>query len=292
MLRRVDLLNAVIMGIVEGITEFLPVSSTGHLIVTARLLNFRDDSLTFTIVIQLGAILAVVFYYWKDLLERTIGLFNLKRNALRFWGNLVIATLPAAVIGLTLEDALSNFDTPLVVGLALVIGGIFLYALETLRNGRTQRAPAGTLGSSSEVVGNAAPEPKIDDITPLQALWIGFAQVLALLFPGTSRSGASIVGGWLVGLDRVTATAFSFYLGLPTLGAAGLYKLYKARDALSSLPGGAPALLVGTIVSGVTAFLAVSWLLNYVSRNTFKGFAVYRVIAGSAILALVALGWL
>jgi undecaprenyl-diphosphatase len=192
---------------------------------------------------------------------------------------------------LALEDVLSNFDTPLVVGLALVIGGVVLYVLEEVR-GRTARAPAGTLAANPEVVGNSVPEPKIDSITPIQALWIGFAQVLALLFPGTSRSGAAIVGGWLVGLDRVTATAFSFYLGLPTLGGAALYKLYKARDALSSLPGGAPALLLGTVVSGVTAFLAVSWLLNYVSRNTFKGFAVYRVVAGGVILALVALGWL
>jgi undecaprenyl-diphosphatase len=291
MLLVVDLLNAVIMGIVEGITEFLPVSSTGHLIVTARILNFQDPSLTFTVVIQLGAILAVVFYYFKDLLARTVGLFRFERLALRFWGNLLIATLPAVVIGLALEDVLSNFDTPFVVGLALVIGGVVLYVLEEVR-GRAARAPAGTLAANPEVVGNTVPEPKIDSITPIQALWIGFAQVLALLFPGTSRSGAAIVGGWLVGLDRVTATAFSFYLGLPTLGGAALYKLYKARDALSSLPGGAPALLLGTVVSGVTAFLAVSWLLNYVSRNTFKGFAVYRIVAGAVILALVASGFL
>jgi undecaprenyl-diphosphatase len=289
MLLAVDLLNAVILGIVEGITEFLPVSSTGHLIVAERLLNFADPARTFTVVIQLGAILAVVFYYFGDLLSRVTGLFRGERVAVRFWLNLVIATIPAAVIGLSLESFLSRLDTPLVVGLALVIGGVLLYALEMVR-GRVAPAPAGTLAANPEVVGNAVPQPKLDDITPLQALWIGCAQVLAVLFPGTSRSGASIVGGWLVGLDRVTATAFSFYLGLPTLGAAGLYKLYKARDTLSSLPGGAPALIVGTVVSGVTAFLAVSWLLNYVSRNTFKGFAVYRIVAGGVILVLVAFG--
>ena len=275
MLAHVDFINAIILGLVEGITEFLPVSSTGHLIVAQRLLGFKDSASTFLVVIQIGAILAVVFYYYKDLLARVIGLFQGKPAALRFWLNLVIATVPAALIALSLEQYLSALDTPLVVGWALIIGGVILWLLEEKRAKQ-----------------NAAPEPlepMIDSITPVQALWIGLAQVLAVVFPGTSRSGASIVGGWLLGLNRVTATAFSFYLGLPILGLAGLYKLYKARDTLSALPGGAPALLVGTLVSGVVAFAAVSWLLRYVSRNNFKGFAIYRIVAGSVILALVAL---
>ena len=275
MLRHVDFINAVILGLVEGITEFLPISSTGHLIVAQRLLGFRDNAATFLVVIQIGAILAVVFYYYKDLLARVIGLFQGKPAALRFWLNLVIATVPAALIALSLERFLSALDTPLVVGLALVIGGVILWVLEETRAKQ-----------------NAVPEPlepMIDSITPVQALWIGLAQVLAVVFPGTSRSGASIVGGWLLGLNRVTATAFSFYLGLPILGLAGLYKLYKARDTLSALPGGAPALLVGTLVSGIVAFLAVGWLLRYVSRHNFKGFAIYRIVAGSVILLLVAL---
>ena len=275
MLAHVDFINAIILGLVEGITEFLPVSSTGHLIVAQRLLGFKDSASTFLVVIQIGAILAVVFYYYKDLLARVIGLFQGKPVALRFWLNLVIATVPAALIALSLEQYLSALDTPLVVGWALIIGGVILWLLEEKRAKQ-----------------NAAPEPlepMIDSITPVQALWIGLAQVLAVVFPGTSRSGASIVGGWLLGLNRVTATAFSFYLGLPILGLAGLYKLYKARDTLSALPGGAPALLVGTLVSGVVAFAAVSWLLRYVSRNNFKGFAIYRIVAGSVILALVAL---
>ena len=275
MLRHVDFINAVILGLVEGITEFLPISSTGHLIVAQRLLGFRDNASTFLVVIQIGAILAVVFYYYKDLLARVIGLFQGKPAALRFWLNLVIATAPAALIALSLERYLSALDTPLVVGLALIIGGVILWVLEERRAKQ-----------------NAAPEPlepMIDSITPVQALWIGLAQVLAVVFPGTSRSGASIVGGWLLGLNRVTATAFSFYLGLPILGLAGLYKLYKARDTLSAIPGGAPALLVGTLVSGIVAFLAVGWLLRYVSRHNFKGFAIYRIVAGSVILLLVAL---
>ena len=275
MLDHVDFINAIILGLVEGITEFLPISSTGHLIVAQRLLGFKDSASTFLVVIQIGAILAVVFYYYKDLLARVIGLFQGQPVALRFWLNLVIATVPAALIALSLEQYLSALDTPLVVGWALIIGGVILWLLEERRAKQ-----------------NAVPEPlepMIDSITPVQALWIGLAQVLAVVFPGTSRSGASIVGGWLLGLNRVTATAFSFYLGLPILGLAGLYKLYKARDTLSALPGGAPALLVGTLVSGVVAFAAVSWLLRYVSRNNFKGFAIYRIVAGSVILALVAL---
>ena len=275
MLDHVDFINAIILGLVEGITEFLPISSTGHLIVAQRLLGFKDSASTFLVVIQIGAILAVVFYYYKDLLARVIGLFQGKPVALRFWLNLVIATVPAALIALSLEQYLSALDTPLVVGWALIIGGVILWLLEERR--AKQNAVSEPL------------EPMIDSITPVQALWIGLAQVLAVVFPGTSRSGASIVGGWLLGLNRVTATAFSFYLGLPILGLAGLYKLYKARDTLSALPGGAPALLVGTLVSGVVAFAAVSWLLRYVSRNNFKGFAIYRIVAGSVILALVAL---
>jgi undecaprenyl-diphosphatase len=274
MLLRVDLLNAVILGIVEGITEFLPISSTGHLIVAERALGFQDVNATFTVVIQIGAILAVVFYYWKDLLARVVGLFQGQPLALKFWLNLVIATVPAALIGLALSSLLSNFETPLVVGLALVIGGVILWVLETVRGNKP--APA------------EPDEVQIDSITPVQAFWIGLAQTLAVIFPGTSRSGASIVGGWLLGLNRVTATAFSFYLGLPILGLAGLYKLYKARDNLSLIPGGTPALLVGTLVSGIVAFFAVSWLLRYLSRNNFKGFAIYRIVAGSVILALVA----
>jgi undecaprenyl-diphosphatase len=272
------LIQAVILGLVEGITEFLPISSTGHLILAERLIGFSDPDKTFTVVIQIGAILAVVWFYRTDLIARVIALFTGHPNALKFWLNLVIATIPAAVIGLGLENILNRFESITVIATALIVGGVLLWWLEQVR-GR-------------QLTGQESTEVDIDSITPRQALLIGFAQTLAVIFPGTSRSGASIVGGWLVGLNRVTATAFSFYLGLPTLGLAGLYKLYKARDALSSLPGGAPALLLGTVVSGISAFLVVGWLLRYVSRNDFKGFAIYRVILGAAILGMVAFGWL
>jgi undecaprenyl-diphosphatase len=270
----IAILQAIILGIVEGVTEFLPISSTGHLKVAENLLGFKDVAFTFTVVIQIGAILAVVWYYRVDLLNRVVTLFQGKPEALRFWLNLVIATVPAAVIALVWERIFSNrFETLTVIGLALILGGLLLWWLETMR-GQANHAPEPL-------------EPNLDAITPLQAFWIGLAQTLAVIFPGTSRSGASIVGGWLVGLNRVTATTFSFYLGLPILGLAGLYKLYKARDILSSLPGGAPALVLGTVVSFVCALIVVGWLLRYVSRNDFKPFAVYRIIAGVVVLALV-----
>lgn len=272
------LIQAVILGLVEGITEFLPISSTGHLILVERLIGFSDPDKTFTVVIQIGAILAVVWFYRTDLIARVVALFTGRPNALKFWTNLLIATIPAAVIGLGLEKILSRFESITVIATALIVGGVLLWWLEQVR-GR-------------QLTGQESTAVDLDSITPRQALLIGFAQTLAVIFPGTSRSGASIVGGWLVGLNRVTATAFSFYLGLPTLGLAGLYKLYKARDSLSSLPGGAPALLLGTVVSGISAFLVVGWLLRYVSRNDFKGFAIYRVILGALILGMVAMGWL
>ena len=272
------LIQAVILGLVEGITEFLPISSTGHLILTERLIGFSDPDKTFTVVIQIGAILAVVWFYRTDLIARVVALFTGRPNALKFWTNLLIATIPAAVIGLGLEKILSRFESITVIATALIVGGVLLWWLEQVR-GR-------------QLTGQESTAVDLDSITPRQALLIGFAQTLAVIFPGTSRSGASIVGGWLVGLNRVTATAFSFYLGLPTLGLAGSYKLYKARDSLSSLPGGAPALLLGTVVSGISAFLVVGWLLRYVSRNDFKGFAIYRVILGTLILGMVAMGWL
>lgn len=271
------ILQAIILGIVEGITEFLPISSTGHLKVAENLLGFKDVAFTFTVVIQIGAILAVAWFYRVDLLNRIVTLFQGKPQSVRFWGNLVIATIPAAVIGLLWEKYVgSSFETLTVIGLALVVGGVLLWWLETIR-AQANHAPEPL-------------EPALDAITPVQAIWVGVAQTLAVIFPGTSRSGASIVGGWLVGLNRVTATTFSFYLGLPALGLAGLYKLYKARDVLSSLPGGAPALLLGTVVSFLLALVVVGWLLRYVSRNDFKPFAIYRVVAGALILALVFTG--
>ncbi|WP_216326114.1 undecaprenyl-diphosphate phosphatase [Deinococcus aestuarii] len=275
------LVSAVFLGVVEGLTEFLPVSSTGHLIVAERLIGYRDVGETFTIVIQLGAILAVVWFYLRELLDKLGALLRGQPQARRFWLNLVIASLPAAVVGLLFENAIKAvLFSPTTVALSLIVGGVILWVVEA------RRAQPTTV---SVVDPQHTPEPDLYGVTPRQALTIGLAQAVAVI-PGVSRSGASIVGGLLSGLDRVTATAFSFFMGIPVLGAAGLYSLYKARHTLGQIEGGAPALLVGTAVSFVTALLAVSWLLRYVSRHDFRSFAVYRVVFGAVILALVAAG--
>lgn len=278
------MISAVFLGVVEGLTEFLPISSTGHLIVAERLIGYRDAGETFTVVIQLGAILAVVWFYFRELFEKISMLLQGSRRARRFWLNLLIASLPAALVGLLFEKAIkAALFSPTTVAISLILGGIILWGIETQR-ARAVQSPASTDVQST-------PEPDLYSVTPRQALAIGVAQALAVI-PGVSRSGASIVGGLLSGLDRVTATAFSFFMGIPVLGAAGLYSLYKARHALGQIEGGTPALLVGTAVSFVTALLAVSWLLRYVSRNDFRGFAIYRVVFGAVILALVAAGTL
>ncbi|WP_424950773.1 undecaprenyl-diphosphate phosphatase [Deinococcus sp.] len=270
-------LSAVLLGVVEGLTEFLPISSTGHLIVAENLIGYRDAGETFTIVIQLGAILAVVFYYWKLLISKLSGLFRGQQVAVRFWINIVVACIPAAVIGLLFEKKIKALlFTPTVVAISLIVGGIILYVVET----RRQEVPHAT----------NAPEPDLDSVTLMQALWVGVAQVFSVLFPGTSRSGSSIVGGLLAGMNRVTATAFSFFLGIPLLGAAGLYSLYKARHTLGQVAGGTSALLIGTVVSFIVALASVTWLLRYVSGHNFKGFAVYRVVAGVVILVLASIG--
>ena len=284
-------LQAVILGVVEGVTEFLPISSTGHLIVAERLIGYRDAGETFTIVVQLGAILAIVWFYWRELIGRLTSLFRGQADARRFWLNLVIASLPAGVVGLLFQNAIkARLYSPTVVALSLIVGGVILYLVEVRReragDSVAEGAPDGMDGRGAE-----AGHGGLDRITTRQALLIGVAQTVALI-PGVSRSGASIVGGLLLGLPRVTATAFSFFLGLPILGLAGLYSLYKARHVLGQVPGGGPALLLGTGVAFVTALLSVAWLLRYVSRHDFKGFAVYRVVFGTLLLVLVSAGLL
>lgn len=265
-----ELLKAALLGVVEGITEFLPISSTGHLLLASALLRF-EGSLggTFEIFIQLGAVLAVVAFYWRDLLDQVR---NVTRQAhvRHFWLCVVLAFLPAAVLGVTLRGFIKSvlFGSPTVIAVALIVGGVVFLLVER----RPRRTPdKGGLYA----------------ITPRQALLIGFAQSLALV-PGVSRSGASILGGLFAGLDRPTATAFSFYLAIPTLGAATLLDLVSSLDAIpasSALP-----LFVGTVVSAVVAAASIKWLLRYVAHHSFVAFGWYRIVAGVAVLALVALG--
>jgi undecaprenyl-diphosphatase len=267
--------QAVLLGVVEGLTEFLPVSSTGHLIVAERLIGYQDTGKVFTIVVQLGAILAVVWFYGRQLWDKISGLLRGRPTARRFWLHLIVASLPAALVGLLFEHAIkAALFSPLTVAITLILGGVILWWVETLPQ---VRASAQTT------------LPELDSITLKQAVVIGVAQAVAVI-PGVSRSGASIVGGLLTGLNRVTATAFSFFMGIPVLGGAGLYSLYKARDTLGSVTGGSTALGLGTLVAFITALLSISWLLRYVSAHSFKGFAIYRVGLGLFVLLLLALG--
>ncbi|OQY80639.1 MAG: hypothetical protein B6D42_12630 [Anaerolineae bacterium UTCFX5] len=262
-----DLIKAVILGIVEGLTEFLPVSSTGHLIIASNVLDFQALGGTFEIFIQIGAVLAVVWFYRAELIRqaRTVTTDPAVRN---LWLTIVIAAAPAGVIGIALRGWIkATLFTPVVVALALIVGGIAFIVIE-----RRPRA------SEAETESHEA-------LTLRQAILIGAAQVLALI-PGVSRSGATILGGLAVGLSRPAATAFSFFLAIPVLGGAALVELAASLDEIN---GDALGLLaVGTVVSMIFAFLSVGWLLRYVSRNTFTPFGWYRIAAGVVVLFLFA----
>lgn len=258
-----DLWRAAVLGIVEGITEFLPISSTGHLIIASDLLNFEGSiGGTFEIFIQLGAVLAVVWYYRRDLWRQARAVPS-DRAVQRFWLNLAIAFVPAAAIGLLLHDWIKErLFNPVTVAVTLIVGGILLLFIERRDHS------AGT--------------PSVYDVTPKQALSIGLAQILALI-PGASRSATTIIGGLLGGLDRPTATGFSFYLAIPTLGLATVFDLLSSLDQISR--GDILNLLVGTVVSFAVALLAIGWLLRYIARNDFKIFGYYRIVFGLIVLA-------
>ncbi|HPR09937.1 MAG TPA: undecaprenyl-diphosphate phosphatase [Candidatus Saccharibacteria bacterium] len=269
----IDLLHALLLGIIEGITEFLPISSTGHLIVSQRLLGFKDHHDLFAVVIQVGAIAAVIWYYRQDLWQKTIGLFRGNAAALNFWKILVIGTLPAAVIGLLFDKASQAITNPTVVALALILGGIVLWLVD------------------SKPVSKTAVEVELDQISPKQAVLIGLGQCVAMI-PGVSRSGATIVSGLAVKLNRSTATAFSFYLSIPVLVMASLYKLAKYHAEIPVISGGYAGIIVGLFAAFITALFAVSWLLRYIAGHNFKPFAVYRIVVGIVILLLLGVGWL
>lgn len=275
------IIHAIILGIIEGLTEFLPISSTGHLIVAEHAIGFKDTAELFTVVVQIGAIAAVVWYYRLDLINRITGLFKREKRADRFWINLIIATIPAGLIGVALDKTLQKYAVPRTVAWMLILGGVVLWLVETYRHESAERPRS--MGRK--------PEARLDSITPKQALGVGVAQVASLV-PGVSRSGATIVGGLLSGLDRVTATAFSFYLSIPVMVLATGYKIIKQRHDIASLPGGSAALVVGIISAFVTALMAVSWLLRYISRHDFKSFAYYRFGFGIFILLLLGMGFL
>jgi undecaprenyl-diphosphatase len=261
------LLTAAALGVVEGLTEFLPVSSTGHLIVAGSLLGYTGDrAKLFEIVIQAGAILAVCWEFRAKLLTVAGGVFH-DRSAQRFVLNLFVAFLPAAVLGLAFSKAIkAHLFAPVPVASAFIVGALVILWAE-----RRQRHNPATVRIDS-----------VDAIRWTDALKIGCAQALALI-PGTSRSGATIIGGMLFGLSRTAATEFSFFLAIPTLFAATVYELVKNRDLLAG--GDLSMIAVGFVVAFVSAFFVVRWLLRYVAHHDFVPFAWYRIAFGVAILA-------
>jgi undecaprenyl-diphosphatase len=257
------LVKAALMGIVEGLTEFLPVSSTGHLILAGSLLGFTGDKVkVFEIAIQSGAIFAVMIVYRQRLAATLAGLGSDAR-AQRFVLNVAIAFVPAVVLGLAFGKAIkAHLFTPVVVATTFIVGAFVILWAE-----RRRRAPR---------------VDSVDAMRPLDALGIGLCQCFALI-PGTSRSGATIIGGMLLGLSRSAATEFSFFLSIPTLIGAGAYSLWKERALLSAAD--LPLFLVGLVFSFLAAWLCVRWLLRYVSTHTFVPFAWYRIAFGIVVLA-------
>ena len=266
------------MGVVEGLTEFLPVSSTGHLILAGSLLNFHDArGKLFEIVIQSAAIMAVVWEFRARIAATLAGLGR-EPKANRLLLNVAIAFLPLALLGLvfgkTLKAYLFNAPT---VATTFILGGLVILWAE--RRG----------GASGGVGESGARVRSIDEMSGLDALKVGIAQAFALI-PGTSRSGATIIGGMLFGLSRQAATEFTFFLAIPTLGAATVYSLYKERALLSSDDLG--MWVVGMLASFVSAFLCVRWLLRYISTHTFVPFAWYRIGFGLLVLLTWWRGWI
>lgn len=259
-----DLIKAFVLGLVEGATEFIPVSSTGHLILAGEWLGFEGDfAATFEIFIQLGAILAVVWLY-RVKLWRSVANVRTDPVAQRLIVNLAIAFVPAAAVGFFIHDWIkATLFTPVTVAGALVVGGLGIIAVERWK-----------------------PEPRVpdvDDVRPPAALGVGLAQILSL-FPGVSRSGATIMGGLALGLSRRAATEFSFFVSIPIMIAATMFELISSRELLST--DVIPVLAVGFITSFVSAVIVVRAFLRFVSRHSFAPFAWYRILVG-AILLLV-----
>ena len=291
----VVLLKAAVMGIVEGLTEFLPISSTGHLILAGALLGLDDEKgKVFDIAIQTGAIFAVILVYWQKI-SRTVLDLPTDITARRFAANVVIAFLPAVVLGLLFGKQIKMYlFTPEVVASTFIVGGLIILWVEQKLKAN---ASLGVLygGSAENVLTSSAVEQplariqNVDDMTPLDALKVGFVQCLAMI-PGTSRSGATIIGGMVLGLSRKAATDFSFYLAIPTLIGAGVYSLYKERALLSMAD--APTFAVGLLFSFISAWICVRWLLRYIASNSFVPFAWYRIVFGIAVWLTAYTGWI
>jgi undecaprenyl-diphosphatase len=266
-------LKAIIMGLVEGFTEFLPISSTGHLILAGSLINFTGEvAKVFEIAIQAGAILAVMWEYRARIATVLGGLTSDARQQ-KFVVNLIVAFLPAAGLGFLFSKAIkAHLFKPVPVALAFIVGAFVILWAERRH----------------KVLPGAHRVETVDDMNMLDAFKVGCAQCFALV-PGTSRSGATIIGGMLFGLSRKAATEFSFFLAIPTLLAATVYSVVKARHDLHMTD--LPLFLVGGVAAFVSAFLCVRWLLRFISSHDFTGFAWYRIVFGIVILVTAHFGW-
>jgi len=266
------LLHALILGIVEGLTEFLPISSTGHLILVGDLLGFNDErGKVFDVVIQTGAMMAIVWEYRRRFAHALTAVLR-ERAAQRFWLHLAVAFMPAAILGLAFGGAIKRvLFKPVPVATAFIIGGLVILWIER----RAHRAQPARVD-------------EVDQMTWRDALLVGIAQSFALI-PGTSRSGATIIGGMIFGLSRRAATEFSFFLAVPTLVAAGAYDFYKNRALFAADDLGLFA--IGSAAAFVSAFAVVRWLIQYVANHDFKPFAWYRIAFGVIVLVTAYGGW-
>ncbi|MFN6226745.1 MAG: undecaprenyl-diphosphate phosphatase [Bacteroidota bacterium] len=263
-----ELLEAILIAIVEGLTEFLPISSTGHMIITEKLLGVPDDDFTklFTVGIQLGAILAVVVLYWKKFLMPASAM----ENRFRFYSKLALAVLPALVIGFLLSDWIDSLlESTLTVAISLVAGGIVLLFIDTIFKNPSVHEE--------------------EQVSPKSAFLIGCWQCLAMI-PGVSRSAASIIGGMQQKLDRKVAAEFSFFLAVPTMAAATGYKFLKAASTIT--PTHLQLFAIGNLVAFVVAIIAIKFFIRFLQHNGFKLFAYYRILVGILLLILISNGTL
>lgn len=263
------ILLVIILGIVEGITEFLPVSSTGHMILVERFINSQNVTKSFMdnflVIIQFGAILSVVLYFWRDLTPfvKTKEEFKEKFS---LWSKIIVGVLPAAIIGLLADDYIEEFfmDNTTIIAIMLILYGIFFILIE-----------------------NRKFDVKVDSIAKMSyklALIIGFCQCLAMI-PGTSRSGATILGALILGVSRAAAAEFSFFLAIPTMAGATLLKLVKNGVSFTSTEW--QLLAIGFVVSFIVAYVVIKWFMGYIKKRTFKAFGIYRVILGILVLILM-----
>jgi undecaprenyl-diphosphatase len=268
------LIKAALMGIVEGLTEFLPISSTGHLILAGSLLNFTGEKIkVFEIAIQTGAMFAVIWEY-RERLANTVRGITHDAVAQRFARNLLIAFIPAVLLGLAFGGIVKeHLFHPVPVAMAFIVGGFIILWVEA----RHRRQ----FGERDLQGGRRARVETVDDMSALDALKVGLIQCLALI-PGTSRSGATIIGGMVLGFSRKCATEFSFYLGIPTLMGAGAYSVLKQRHLLSWAD--VPMFAVGLVFAFISALLCIRWLIRYVSTHDFTVFAWYRIVFGVVVL--------